>query len=168
MKNFIKYVFMIMLSLMFINISIFANDEIDRRGVSYGLGLSVLGGCWREEIYDDMSNVIGHGNRQCLAIPLPNVSVGYGFSPQFKLNFESKTLVLAGTLELKGQYYLKDAHDTFYLHGGVMGLYAIDYGAGELTGGLGFGYAKGHMEYELGVIHPSSDSIFSLSVKYIF
>lgn len=161
-----KIIFVIML------VNLLNASEIEyfegREGLSYGLGLSVMGGCWKEEIYDDIGNVIGHENLQCLAFPFPNVSVGYGFSPQFKLNLESKTFFLAGTLELKGQYYLKNEQDTFYLHGGIMGIYAIDYGVSGAAGELGIGYAKGHMEYELGVIHPSSDPLFFLSAKYIF
>lgn len=150
-------------------VQITAEDRLDRQGWNFGLGASVLGGCYKDEIYDEESgDVIGHEKAQCLGFPIPHLYVGYGFTPQFKIGLESKTFLLAGTIELKGQYYFTDTEDSAYLHAESVSIYAIDWGFSETAVGLGVGYAQGHLEYELGIIHPSSEPLFSLGVKYLF
>ena len=147
-----------------------AEEKIDRTGVSFGLGVSVIGGCWREDdYYNEETKRMEKFDTECLAFPIVDISLGYGFTPQFKMSFETQTFFVVGLAELKGQYYLKDEKDTYYVHAEVLTPYAIDTNYLGTTGGFGIGYAKGHAEYELGVILvPSEAPILSLGVKYMF
>jgi len=166
MKN-ILYFALFLWSLVMVQLG--AEDRFDRQGWNFGLGASVLGGCYKEDVFDAQGNITDKTNRQCMGLPIPNIYVGYGLTPQFKIGVESKTFLLLGTLELKGQYYFSDAEESIYLHAEVISAYAVDWGIDKQpVAGVGLGYTSGHMEYELGIIHPSSDSLFFLGVKYLF
>lgn len=163
----ILYLSLSLWSLMMVQLG--AEDRFDRQGFNFGLGASILGGCYKEDVIDAQGNVSGKTNRKCMGLPVPHIYVGYGLTPQFKIGVESKTFLLLGTLELKGQYYFSEAEESLYLHAEAISAYAVDWGIGKQpVAGFGLGYTSGHMEYELGIIHPSSDALFSIGLKYLF
>jgi len=145
-------------------------EQIDRSGFSFGMGMNVIAGCEKDDIYDEESNIVDT-DTYCGALPFVNLSLGYGITPQTKLNLELKTLIFAGALELKTQYYVENREDTIYWYGGAGVLYAVGHGADTwAVGDLGVGYAKGHTEYEIGIMKTSGSQapMLTLGIKYAF
>jgi len=156
--------------------TLYATQEEDfegREGFSFGLGSVILGGCEKEEIWDEKGeNIVGH-ERSCGAFPLLDMSIGYGFTKQFGLSLDIKTLGIASLMGIKAKYYMHDTRDTSFVSitGG-----ALDVGNVHTLPVIGsynhivYGYAYGHHEFGLGAGVPYGDKsvIFHLAYKYMF
>ena len=156
--------------------TLYATQDEDfegREGFSFGLGTVILGGCEKEEIWDEKGeNIVGH-KRSCGAFPFLDMSLGYGFTKQFDLSLDIKTLVLGSFIGLKAKYYMKNARDTSFLS--LMGG-GVNVSGGHSSPGVSsynsieWGYAYGHHEFGVGAGVPYGDKsvMFHLSYKYMF
>jgi len=145
-----------------------------REGFMFGEGIVVLGGCEKVDIWDETGEKIIGSDRDCAAIPLLDLGVGYNFTNQFGLSLDIKTLIFGSFIGVKAKYYLKDERDTAFasITGG-----AFDIGGGHSPLGIGsynnieLGYAYGHNEFSLGVgkiYHDSHTTILHLGYRYVF
>jgi len=146
-----------------------ADEFTDRTGWNFGVGIAALAGCDKENDYTDENGVVDKGEHFCLVIPVLDLSVGYGFTPQFKMSLETKSLLAIGIIGLKAQYYTKDKKDTMYWYAEAETPYFIGGFEGKhAVGSIGIGYAKGHAEYDVGLLLTGKDTGLVLSAKYNF
>jgi len=159
----------IILCLIIYNTSIFASDNVNREGFSFAAGMALIGGCIDTLEIDNENNE--KDDEFCIPIPLVDLSVGYGFTPQLKVNLEMQSLLIGGFVGVEAQYYINDEYavDSMYVYAGAMQAYIIDDGFSSTTlGSIGVGYAKEHMEYEIGVVGAQGKALLNLSGKYMF
>jgi len=149
-----------------------AHEEIDREGFKFGIGVVAVGGCDKTEIWDAQGENIVGTQKDCGALPLLDMTLGYGVTPQFELSFDIKTLLLGSLVGIKTKYYVQDAHDTSFvsLTGGV-----VKVGGGHSPGAISYnnieyGYAYGKKEFTIGVgtLHKESNVLFHVGYKYMF
>jgi len=105
-----------------------------------------------------------------MLIPTFDLSLEYGLTPQSTILFEHHGYLIAGLVSLEYKYYLQESVNTFYLKGGAIGAYALDYGAEINTGvfKVGAGYAWNHLECDISVVGDSTDIVPIVSVRYKF
>jgi len=146
----------------------------NRKGFMFGEGIVVMGGCYKEDIWDEIGERVIGSKRDCAAFPLLDLGVGYNFTNQFGLSLDIKTLILGSFIGVKAKYYLKDERNTTFVSvtGG-----ALDVGGGHSGPGIGsynnieIGYAYGHNEFSIGVgkiYHDSDTTLMHLEYKYVF
>ena len=159
--------------LMLINLLHASEVEIfeGREGFKFGLGVVAIGGCEKEEIWDEAGNFVDT-ERFCGALPLLDLEIGYNISNQFGLSLDLKTLLLASVMGIKAKYYMEDARDTAFisLTGGALNEGG---GHGPFVGSynhIEYGYAYGGNEFSigLGVPYGDKDILVHVSYKYIF
>jgi len=127
--------------------------SIDRAGYHTGLGGSVV-------LFDSQPYVL----------PAFDISLEYGMSRQSTIVLEHHGYLLAGLMALEYKYYMQDDKDSFFWEAGVMGVYAVDYGAGVADGvyKVGLGYAWNHVESDIFAMGDSTGGLMGLSVRYKF
>jgi len=134
--------------------AIYADEsKIDRTGYHTGLGGSGF-------LFTD----------EPIILPTFDLTLEYGMTHQSTLLLEHHGYFIAGLVALEYKYYLENDRDTFYVMGGAVGAYALDYG-GELDTGVfkaGLGYAWNHVESDITVIGDSTDIVPTLTVRYKF
>ena len=149
-----------------------AHEVIDREGFKFGIGVVAVGGCDKTEIWDEKGENIVGTQRDCGALPLLDMTLGYGVTPQFELSLDIKTLLLGSLVGIKIKYYMQDARDTSFvsLTGGV-----VDVGGGHSPGvisynNIEYGYAYGKNELTIGVgaLYKDSSVLFHVGYKYMF
>jgi len=149
-----------------------AHEEIDREGFNFGIGVVAVGGCDKTEIWDVQGENIVGTQRDCGAFPLLDMTLGYGFTSQFELSFDIKTLLLGSLVGIKTKYYMQDTRDTSFLSltGGV-----VKVGGGHSPGAISYnnieyGYAYGKKEFTIGVgtLYKESNVLFHVGYKYMF
>jgi len=128
-------------------------SSIDRTGYHTGIGGSAF-------MFTD----------EPFMIPTFDVTLEYGLTPQSTILLEHHGYFVAGLVSLEYKYYLQDAANTFYVKGGAIGAYALDYGAEINTGvfKVGVGFAWNHLESDISIIGDSAEIIPVLSVRYKF
>ena len=86
-----------------------------REGFRFGLGTVLLGGCEKEEIWDEKGeHIVGH-ERSCGAFPILDMTIGYGFTNQFELSLDIKTLGIGSLMGIKAKYYMNETRDTSFV-----------------------------------------------------
>lgn len=160
-----KYTYIIIQFLIIFNIEVSAQEVLERKDFSFGMGMALLSGCGSgtEEV-----NSIKEKTKFCIAIPTLDLSVGYHFTPQVKVNFEVQTLMVGGFVGVEAQYYINDKVESAYVYTGATRGYMLEEGFSQTLGNIGVGYAKEHMEYEVGVMGKNADVLVDLSIKYMF
>ena len=161
-----KYKFIILFVVIVCNIIVFAEDDVlERKDFNFGMGIALLSGCGSSM---DEPEDSGEKTKFCLAVPTLDLSVGYNFTPQLKVNLETETLMVGGFVGIEAQYYIQDEVNSMYVYTGAMKGYMLDAGFSETLGSFGVGYVKEHMEYEVGVVGQNTDVFVDLSLKYMF
>jgi len=150
-------------------IIISAGENVNREGLHFGAGIAVLGGQVTETTIDTLNNI--NKKKFFTAIPTLDVSIGYGFTPQFKINLTTQTLLVGGLLNLESQYYINNEINTMYVHAGITKAYNTknyDSFSNKIAGSIGVGYAHNHMEYDISIGNSGSAMWFTLSANYLF
>ena len=161
-----KYKFIILFVVIVCNTIVFAQDDVlERKDFNFAMGIALLSGCGSS--MDEAQNS-REKTRFCIAVPTLNLSAGYNFTPQLKVNLETQTLMVGGFVGIEAQYYIKDEVNSMYVYTGAMKGYMLDVGFSETLGSFGVGYVKEHMEYEVGIAGKSADVFLNLSLKYMF
>jgi len=158
----------ILITMIALSTLVSATESIDRTGWGLGLGGTGIAYCFTEKAHTDEHNVVTDEDI-CGALPFLDLSLGYGFTPHHKVSLELKNFLVAGYIGLKTQYYLEDMVNTFYAYAELGIMYAKGYGMGTgAATSIGVGYAKGHTEYDVGVMLLRNDPIFVFTAKYLF
>ena len=168
MKKYIVVVVLIALGIT----HLIAGEKNDRKGVRFGVGVVALGVCEKTEIWDEKGeNVIGT-QRDCGVLPLVDVTLGYGLTPQFELSLDVKTLLFGTLIGIKTKYYMQDAKETsfFSLTGGAV---KIGGGHGPIVtsyNNVEYGYAYGKNEFTVGAgaVYGESNILLHVGYKYMF
>jgi len=140
--------------------------------LAYLVGVVALGVCEKTEIWDEKGeNVIGT-QRDCGVLPLVDVTLGYGLTPQFELSLDVKTLLFGTLIGIKTKYYMQDAKETsfFSLTGGAV---KIGGGHGPIVtsyNNVEYGYAYGKNEFTVGAgaVYGESNILLHVGYKYMF
>ena len=105
-----------------------------------------------------------------IVIPTFDLSLEYGLTQKSTILLEHHGYLVAGLVSLEYKYYLEETSNTFYLRGGAIGAYALDYGAEINTGvfKVGAGYAWKHLEWDICAVCDSKDIIPMVSLRYKF
>ncbi|RUM76859.1 MAG: hypothetical protein DSZ12_01155 [Sulfurovum sp.] len=143
-----------------------------RKGFLFGIGIVAIGGCGKDDIWDESGeNIIGT-DTSCGAIPLLDLGLGYHFSKQFALSLDIKTLGIATLMGIKAKYYLEDEKDTSFVSitGGALNVGGVHSGFIGSYNNIEWGYAYEHNEFSLGIGAPYGDStiLLHLGYKYVF
>ena len=160
--------------LMLINLLHASEVEIfeGREGFKFGLGVVVVGSCWKEEEWDEKGENIVDRERYCGALPLLDLELGYNISNKFGLSLDMKTLIIGSLVGIKAKYYMQDAKDTAYvaLTGGALGSGNAHGGFVGSYNNIEYGYAYGKKEFSIGVGVPYGDRdvLVHVGYKYIF
>jgi len=149
-----------------------AYDEIDREGFKFGIGVVGVGGCDTVDVWDEKEENIVGTKRDCGGLPLVDMTLGYGLTPQIELSLDVKTLLLISLVGIKTKYYMHDTRDTAFLSltGGV-----VKVGGAHSPGVISYnhieyGYAYGKNEVTIGVgtVYGENNVVFHLGYKYMF
>ena len=143
-----------------------------REGFNFGLGVVVVGGCEKKEIWDEEGNFVDT-EKNCGALPLLDLEIGYNISNQFGVSLDMKTLLIGSLIGIKAKYYMQDERDTAFvsLTGGVLDVGGGHSGPGAISyNHVSYGYAYGGNEFSIGVgaLHGESSASFHIGYKYIF
>ena len=104
-----------------------------------------------------------------IPIPMLNVTLEYGFSPQSTVLLEHHGYVVGGGIALEYKHYIKEATETFYVMGGVIGGYMVDEDISDgVLPKIGLGYAWNHLESDIFTFGDSEDIVLGISVRYKF
>lgn len=122
----------------------------DRTGYHTGLGGSI---------------VVSNEDQEVL--PVVNLSLEFGLTPQSTVVLEHHGYLIAGFTALEYKYYVRDNRDTFYWMGGVGAGHIIDYAEGVVSK-IGLGYAWNHLESDIFVVLDKEIEISGLSLRYKF
>ena len=168
-----KYIFTSVLVVIVTSTQLFAHEEIDREGFNFGIGVVAIGGCEKIETWDEKGENIVDRERYCGAIPLLDMTLGYGFTSQFELSLDMKTLIIGSLVGVKAKYYMQDARDTSFLSltGGVLDVGGGHSGPGASSyNNIEWGYAYGKKEFSIGVgaLYGDSNIVLHLGYKYMF
>lgn len=152
MKEMKKTILSILLLVGLASFSYAEEIAIDRTGYHSGVGGSIVAS-------DDDSETL----------PVLNLSLEYGLTPQSTIMLEHHGYIIAGFTALEYKYYMRESRDIFYWVGGIGTGHVLDYSDSDgILSKIGLGYAWGHLESDIFAIIDKDIVVSGLSLRYKF
>jgi hypothetical protein len=138
---------------------------IDRTGWHFGIGVMGIGNIIE---CGDSSGDCYFEDGSAFILPMLDMVLEYGVTPQFALSLEHQGYIIAALISFQGKYYLHNAKESTFFVGGVESIYAFGYGIDNIQAAkVGIGYAWNHNEIEFD-IHKNTETLFSFGWRYKF